>query len=51
MFPKGSKLLKKLEPTISYYVHSTRFYKLVRSYFGKDGVNFYKRNTMIFNQP
>jgi len=47
LFPKGSELRKKLNKTMRYYVKSAKYYNLIRTYFGKERMVFYKE--MIYS--
>ena len=42
-FLKDSTLKKRLEKYIEYYVKSPKFYSLIRKFFGKERMNFYKQ--------
>jgi ABC-type amino acid transport substrate-binding protein len=42
LLPKNSKLKEKIDPIIKYYVKTSRFYQLVKKYFGEDASNYFK---------
>jgi len=48
MYPEGSKLKKKLDLALTYFVRSPKYYALLKKYFGKGIIQYYQE---VKNRP
>lgn len=49
-YPKGSKLAKKLDKYLNYYLNSSRFYRLIQSKYGINIARYFKQELRLLNK-